>query len=418
MGPTARATPGRQQPQRPQSEPAAERPSTGGPAARSDRRPTPRPRRGRDRDGALDLRVAGRPPTERAVTAAPLVVTGDLELLDGILAVAAAAGVEPTVTAEVGSVRPSWTGAPMVLVGADRARQLADLVLPRRGEVYVVGQDAERDELWRWSVPLGAAVVGLPEGAGMLTAAMADVTGRRIGSGRVVGVVGGSGGAGASSTAAALAVAGAMQGLPTMLVDLDPLGGGIDLLVGAEGVAGWRWPRLEGAQGHLGDLTGHLPRISGLDVLSTAREDDASQLAVDPVKAVLQSATRSHRLVVLDLPRTLDAVTREALRRTDRTVLVTSAEVRGIAAAQLAVDGLREATNELTVVVRKPRVGAVDPGLVSDALGLPLAGVVGEDNSLRHSAERGDPPGRSGRGQLARLSRRLLASLDLEAASA
>jgi hypothetical protein len=57
----------------------------------------------------------------------------------------------------------------------------------------------------------------------------------------------------------------------------------------------------------------------------------------------------------------------------------------------------------------------VEAGLVGEALGLPVAGVVGEDASLRHGAERGDPPGRVGRSQLARLSRKLLASFELDA---
>lgn len=355
--------------------------------------------------------------TDRGADTTVLVLTADLELLDSILAAAAAAGVEPVVSAELATVRSQWTTATTVVVGLDRARQLAEMVLPRRTEVYLVGAE-EDDELWRWSAPLGAAVLGLPQAAGVLTAAIADATGRRSGSGRVVAVVGASGGVGASSLAAALGVVATGVGLPAMVVDLDPLSGGLDLLVGAEGVAGWRWPRLVAAQGHLGDLAGHLPRVAGLDVLSAAREDPGVVPTPDAVKAVLLSATRSHRITVVDLPRALDGCGREALRRADLTLLVAAADVRGIAAAHQFVPVLAEAATEVEVVVRRPRTGGVEAQLVAEALELPLAGVLREDAALRHGAERGDPPGRSARTPVARLSRRLLDRFDLESRAA
>lgn len=339
----------------------------------------------------------------------PLVLTADLEILDGILAATAAADAEPTVCDTATAIRSLWSRAPMVIIGADRARQAAELLLPHRTEVFVVGPGSRLVEMSAWSAPLGAAVIGLPAGAGALTAAVLELTGRQSGAGRLVTVIGGCGGVGASSVAAALAVGATTRGLPTMLVDLDVVGGGIDLLVGAEGVAGWRWPRLGAAQGHLGDLTGHLPRIGGLDVLSTTRDGDVDQLAPEAVGAVLSSATRSHRLVIVDLPRALTPATSEALRRSVLTVLVASADVRGIAAARRTADTLREATTTaIAVVVRRPRTGAIDPELVARSTGLSLVGTVGTDTSLRHGADRGDPPGRSARSQLGRLSGRLL----------
>ena len=58
----------------------------------------------------------------------------------------------------------------------------------------------------------------------------------------------------------------------TLLVDLDPLGGGLDLLLGAERLAGLRWPDLAGARGRLGGgmLRDALPRLDGLSLLSWA----------------------------------------------------------------------------------------------------------------------------------------------------
>jgi len=63
----------------------------------------------------------------------------------------------------------------------------------------------------------------------------------------VLGVVGGSGGVGASTFAAVLA---AVTGR-AMLVDLDVVGGGIDVLLGIEDVAGARWSGLRVGGGRL-----------------------------------------------------------------------------------------------------------------------------------------------------------------------
>ena len=58
----------------------------------------------------------------------------------------------------------------------------------------------------------------------------------------VVGVVGGSGGAGASTFAAVVALgASELSSRPVLLIDLDPIGGGLDVLLGLDSTAGARW---------------------------------------------------------------------------------------------------------------------------------------------------------------------------------
>lgn len=342
-------------------------------------------------------------------------VTADVELLDHVLAVAAAAGVEPQVVSDAGAVRPVWATAATVVVGVDQAARLASLVLPRRGEVFVVGQDADHDEVCAWSLPLNAAVVLLPSGANRLTTALADATGLGVGQGRVVAVVGGSGGAGASTCAAALAFLAAQRGLRTLLVDADPLSGGIDLLVAAERVPGWRWPRLANAQGHLGNLTGHLPQVDGVDVLSMGRGEldltagpDAEQM-----KSVLLSATRSHQLVVVDVPRQLTSASREALRRSDWALVVVLAQLRGIAAAQQLVGQLDDACAAVSLLVRLNRPRSLSSDSVAESLGLPLLGTLADDASVILGAARGEAPGRSARSPYTKSCRSVLDMLSV-----
>jgi len=347
-----------------------------------------------------------------------VVVTQDIELLDQILTAAAAAGVEPLVVDAV-SVRSVWTAAATIMVGVDQAPELASMVLPRRPEVFVVGEDALHDEVCAWSLPLGAAVVLLPSGAHRLATALADASGPGGGRGRLVTVVAGSGGVGASTCAAALAFVGAQRGLKTILVDGDPLGGGIDLLMGAERVPGWRWPRLASARGHLGNLTGLLPEVDGVDVLAMARgpHDDGSALEAEQLRSVLLSATRTYDLIVVDIPRQLTSAGREALRRADAVLLVVLAQLRGIAAAQQVIRQLDDACMSLSLLVRTSRPRSLSGEAVAEGLGLALLGSVADDPALALGAARGEPPGRSARSQVARSCQSLLDALSLQGLS-
>lgn len=347
-----------------------------------------------------------------------MVVTADTELLDHILSVTAAVGVDPQVAADPGALRPLWSTAPAVLIGVDQAAAVAAMVLPRRADVYVLGHVRDRDVVHQWSMPLGAAVLTLPDGAGWLATALADANGHRTGAGRLVCVVGGSGGVGASTCAAGLAFVGTRMGARTMLVDADPLGGGIDLLVGAERVSGWRWPRLATARGHLGDLGGQLPQVEGVDVLSMARGGaDPGGPDAEQLTSVALSAVRSHRLTVVDVPRSLGAAAREALRRADRVLLLVQADVRGVAAGRELVRQLDEACRDLVLLVRVGRARGLDPTTVADGLGLELAGVVADEPSLISAAESGDPPARSSRSALAKTCRAVLVPLLVDRAA-
>ncbi|HEY5514947.1 MAG TPA: septum site-determining protein Ssd, partial [Pengzhenrongella sp.] len=210
-------------------------------------------------------------------------------------------------------------------------------------------------------------------------------------------VLGGSGGVGASTLAVGLACAGTSVGA-TSLVDLDALGGGIDLLLGAERVPGWRWDRLRAARGQIGELRREVPEVAGLTLVSMGR-DGATSLTRDAVAAVLASLSRSSDLVVMDVGRSLDAGAREALRASDRTVVVCAQDVRGVAAARMTL-AAAEAT-AAGVVVRMRRGGAIRGGEVATALRLPLLGTIPHDAALAPAAERGVPPDKAaGRGWL------------------
>ncbi|MFY0408794.1 septum site-determining protein Ssd [Solicola sp. PLA-1-18] len=324
----------------------------------------------------------------------PVVVTADEQVLEELLRLCAAADVVPVVAGDVASARRAWTSAAVVVVDAVEAALLATHSPPRRSEVHLVARRGDGEGAWRSAVALGAEHVHvLPDDERALVDALAASVEPAADDSAVVAVVAGSGGAGASTLAAALAVTASRRGVATLLVDADPLGGGIDLVVGAEESQGLRWPDLAGTQGRLSgeSLREALPRTAGLSVLSWDR-GDAPAVSAESMRSVLAAGRRAGSLVVVDVARRLDPAAEEALLVAHRTLLVVSADVRGVAAATRTLASVRELTGDVGLVVRGPGPSGLDADLVASTLGAPLVARVRDDRRLAAAVDEGLGP--------------------------
>ncbi|MFD7323639.1 septum site-determining protein Ssd [Streptomyces sp. NPDC059875] len=337
--------------------------------------------------------------------AGPLIVTEDLALLDDLLRLCAAAGAEPEVHHTVPEHRASWADAPLVLVGDDAAVRCRGAA--RRQGVILVGrggEDGEDPEVWRRAVEIGAdCVLRLPDAESWLVDRIADAAEGAGKQALTVGVIGGRGGAGASTLACALALAGARTGRRTLLVDGDPLGGGLDVLLGGERAEGRRWPDFAASKGRVagGALEESLPSVRGLRVLSWDRGDSVL-VPPDAMRSVLAAARRRGGIVVVDLPRRIDAAVTEALAQLDLGLLVVPGELRAIAAAHRVASLVSMVVPDLRVVVRGPYAPGLDEQWVADALRLPLAGELPHDHGLTAALDSGAPPGGEVHGPLGR----------------
>ncbi|WP_244945611.1 septum site-determining protein Ssd [Couchioplanes caeruleus] len=383
-------------------------------------------------------------------------MTGDPDLLDDLLRLAAAGGTEVDVAADPVAARPRFTHAPLVLVGVDQAAACLHARLPRRPRMIIVGHEPIVPTAWDLAEPLGAEHVAL------LPAAEPWLVDRFASSlrlepppdGRVLAVLGGRGGAGASTLAGGLAVTAVRTGLRTLLLDADPLGGGLDLVLGWEQVDGLRWPALTEAGGPVDPpaLLRALPHRGHLVLLCFARDGlpaspgmvtswsssagpGSSAGAASPVcpvaapvplsssgpvswsvpadvMAVTMEAARATRdLTVVDLPRHLDDAATVALAAADRAILVVPAELRATAAAArvAATAGLH--CPHLSVVVRGPAPGRLKAREIARSLGLPLAGSLRPEQAVCEGLEQGEPPAVDGHGPLAELCQRIIADL-------
>ncbi|UPZ30470.1 septum formation initiator [Streptomyces sp. LRE541] len=343
-----------------------------------------------------------RPSAAEGRQGGPLIVTEDVDLLDDLLRLCAAAGARPEVHHGVPERGGGWDTAPLVLVGDDAARRVRGAA--RRRGVVLVGRDQDDPGVWRRAVEIGADhVLMLPDGEQWLVDRIADVAEGVGPPALTVGVIGGRGGAGSSTLACALAVTSARQGARTLLVDADPLGGGLDVLLGGESVEGLRWPAFAASHGRVGGeaLEESLPALHALRVLSWDRGDCVT-VAPEAVRAVLAAARRRGGVVVVDLPRRIDEGVAEALAQIDLGVLVVPAELRAVAAAGRVASAVGMVLRDLRVAVRGPYAPGLHDREVARLLGLPLLGEVPTETGLPAAQERGAPPGADGRGPLAR----------------
>jgi secretion/DNA translocation related CpaE-like protein len=348
------------------------------------------------------------------MTSPALLITRDDLLLEDLLRLAAAAGTTLDVAHDTTAALRGWGAASVVLLGEDLAEPVAVQRPPRRDHVHVVAHGPAGDGLFRAALATGALdVVELPAADAWLVELLTDAADGAARRARTVGVVGGSGGAGATTFACALALT-AAGSAPAVLLDLDPLGPGVDRVVGLDtdtAAGGARWDALVGSHGRLGSrsLRAALPHRDGLAVL-TWPVGPPVDLEPAAAREVLSAAQRGHDVVVADLPRHLDPAGREVASRCDRVLLVAEPSVAGVASAGKVAAGLRPVNGDLAVVVRTGGT-AVPAAHVADILELPLVAELATQRRLAEHLDLGLGPVHARGAPLARAARDALDDL-------
>ncbi|KAA8970507.1 septum site-determining protein Ssd [Mycobacterium sp.] len=311
-------------------------------------------------------------------------------LRDAVDRVAAAVGARVIHAAGGAPVNHrTWLAATAVLLDAAAAERCAQGGLPRRAHVIVVVSAEPAPATWAGAVAVGAQqVLVLPAQEHALVDELADAAESARDDrarGDVVAVIGGRGGAGASLFATALAQVAA----ESLLVDLDPWGGGIDLLVGGEDTPGVRWPDLavQGGRVSWSAVRAALPRHRGVSLLSGIRADyDVHAAALD---AVVDAGRRGGTTVVCDLPRRLTDAVHTALKSADLVVVVSQADVRACAATATVVGALAGINPNIGLVVRGPSPGGLRASEVAAVAGVPLLAAMRPEPRLVDQLEHG-----------------------------
>ena len=299
-----------------------------------------------------------------------LTVVADAELSDSAERVAAAVGLR-AVRSHAPS-RTAWPTATAVIVDEDGARRCVRTGMSRRDGVFLVATSEPAASTLVAAIDIGAQhVCVLPAQEAELVRHLSVAVEMGHGApthGRVIAVTAGRGGGGASVFAAALAQCAG----EALLVDLDPCGGGVDLLLGVESAPGLRWPELVAASGRLNwsAVREVLPQRHEVSMLSCTRT--YHEITADAAAAVIAAGRRGGVTVVCDLPRQLTHAGLCVVESADLVAVVTSCDVRGAAATAAVTGVLRTANPNIGLVVRGPAPGGLRPGEVVDVAAAPL----------------------------------------------
>jgi secretion/DNA translocation related CpaE-like protein len=279
----------------------------------------------------------------------------------------------------------------------------------------VVAWGAVPDELFRTALAVGAEdVAELPRSDSWLTEALTDLGDSAQPRGLVIGVMGGSGGAGATTFACALGQLAGRTGT-TVVVDADPLGPGVDRVLGLESQDGVRWDALCQTTGRLSarSLREALPRRGSLGALTWYAGTPGS-LQAFAVREVMSAARRGHDTIVVDLPRSADPLVDEVVSRCDLLLVVVVPTVAGIASAARLCARLQDRTG-VRLVLRGNGIPAPE---VARVTGVPVVAEMADQRGLAESIDLGIGPVRSPRGPLGRAAREVLTRISVLGAAA
>jgi secretion/DNA translocation related CpaE-like protein len=204
-------------------------------------------------------------------------------------------------------------------------------------------------------------------------------------------LIAGHGGAGASTLAAALGLVATEQGAGGLLVDLDDLGGGQDLMLGIEDQPGLRWQELtlESGQVAADSLHTALPHARGGLAVLTSRRGTAQAVRPEAALAAIDASRGHGDVVVADLPRRDDELASAVVEAADLVVVVCAATIRSCAATRELAARMGARSGRLEVVVRGPAPGGLRARQVADVIGLPLLDATRSDPRVPWQLESG-----------------------------
>lgn len=215
----------------------------------------------------------------------------------------------------------------------------------------------------------------------------------------VIAVAGASGGLGTSTLAVAVGRRLAATGPPSVVVDLDLGGGGLDVTAGIEHLPGTRWPSLADVRGRVDPeaVLSSVPGEDGCRVLSTGGPAHGP-VPVRAVEDVVASLLTGRGPVVLDVP-PRGPLPDALVAARPVVLLLTSLRTRGLADADARLEDVVAAGEasgappDVRLVTRGPRPAADVLDDVVAHLGIAHLAHLADDPRVARDAERGLWPG-------------------------
>lgn len=211
----------------------------------------------------------------------------------------------------------------------------------------------------------------------------------------VIAVTSGKGGTGKTSLVGAVGSCLAALGHPTLCVDMDVGLRNLDLTLGLSDRALMDFTDVVAGRCPLEKAVVEHPEIQGLFLL-TAPFSLPLNISEEAMGGLLDQARQRYDYILLDAPAGLGEGFRLSVCGCDRAIVVSTTDASALRDAQRTVAELSKTVEQIHLVVNRvqPKLlrklhATIDDAM--DAAGLPLLGVVPEDNLVMLSANRGRP---------------------------
>lgn len=344
-----------------------------------------------------------------------LVFISEIATAQTVTQLCAASSITFLAVTDVVAVAAYWRSATVVIVDIPGLRACTVAGLPKRARVVLI-PEPDSDRLSTRSQPV-AVIAELPGHSQELVDYLRGVT--RVGApqGVVLAVSSACGGAGATSLALAMAAAAVDGGLETVLIDADPLGYGVDAIVGVANGGGLGWSDFYQAEGKVasGLFRQSLPVVDGVGILgwrgAQAHLPDSASLG-----AVTDAAREAVDVTIFDLGRWFYLPTSQEqqvarttlLARLDALTVVAPTESRGAFGCERILQGGLATALQPMLVTRGPSPAGLHPADLADGLQLRHIAHVDFDRVSAKMLDQGVNPGPPQRTKLARAARRVL----------
>ena len=210
------------------------------------------------------------------------------------------------------------------------------------------------------------------------------------GLGHILSVVSGKGGTGKTSFCAGVAVALCALGEKVLLIDADRGLRSLDIVLGMSDRVLFSWGDVLDGVCSLKEAAVKHPVVKNLRVLTApGMEESGSRYSGDQIRALLERARPHFTWILIDCPAGFGSEVVDFALGADQAVVVSTPDHTSLRGAQrIGTQLANGGAEQIKIAVNRVRAGMIDRGdsvnidAAMDAAGLPLLGVIPEDQDV------------------------------------
>ena len=215
---------------------------------------------------------------------------------------------------------------------------------------------------------------------------------------RIIVITSGKGGVGKTTTTSNLGAALAKKNRTVALIDADFGLRNLDLLLGLEERVVYTAIDVLAGECRLAQALVKDKRLKGLVLLPAAQNRNKEAVQPEQMRKIASALAKGYDYILIDSPAGIELGFRNAIAAAQEALIVTTPEVAAVRDADRVI-GLLEAEgiNKISLIVNRVKPAMVEGNKmmsvedVLELLGVPLIGVVPDDEKVIVSTNRGEP---------------------------